>query len=155
MLKVNNVIVAVVEAKAESKNAENGLSQAKDYAQRLDVPIAFATNGNMILMYDRQIPKTELVDRFLSPEELYQVCREWKGLIDKNLSPLEYPHYLGGGKKPRAYQETAIRRVIEAILKGQKRILLTTATETGKTYVAFQITWKLIKSGYFSRVLFL
>jgi len=155
VLKVNNVIVAVVEAKAESKNAENGLSQAKDYAQRLDVPIAFATNGNMILMYDRQIPKTELVDRFLSPEELYQVCREWKGLIDKNLSPLEYPHYLGGGKKPRAYQETAIRRVIEAILKGQKRILLTTATETGKTYVAFQITWKLIKSGYFSRVLFL
>ena len=155
VLKVNNVIVAVVEAKAESKNAEDGLSQAKDYAQRLDAPVAFATNGHTILMYDRRIPKTEQIDKFPSSEELYQIYREWKGLIDKNLSPLEYPYYLGGGKRPRAYQETAIRKVIEAILRGQKRILLTMATGTGKTYTAFQITWKLIKSGYFSRVLFL
>jgi len=131
------------------------MSQARDYAQRLDVPIAFATNGHKILVYDRRIPKTEEIDRFLSPEETYQIYREWKGLENKNLSPLEYPYYISAGRKLRSYQETAVKRVIEAILKNQKRILLTMATGTGKTFTSFQIVWKLLKSNYFSRVLFL
>jgi len=155
VLKVNNVIVGVIEAKAEDKAAEKGLSQAKDYAERLDVPIAYATNGRQILMYDRRIPKTEIVDRFLSKEELYQIYKEWKGLEDKNLSPLEYPYYITAGKRLRSYQETAVKKVIEAIIKGQKRVLLTMATGTGKTFTSFQIVWKLLKSNYFSRVLFL
>lgn len=155
VLKVNNIIVAVIEAKKEEKSAEDGLSQARDYAQRLDVPIAYATNGHKILIYDRRIPKTEEVNNFLSPQELFEIYKEWKGLQNKNLSPLEYPSYISGGKKLRSYQETAIKKVIEAILKHQKRILLTMATGTGKTYTSFQIVWKLLKSGYFSRVLFL
>jgi len=155
VLKVNNVIVGVIEAKAEDKPAEKGLSQAKDYAERLDVPIAYATNGRQILMYDRRIPKTEIADRFLSKEELYQIYKGWKGLEDKNLSPLEYPYYITADKKLRSYQETAVKKVIEAIIKGQKRILLTMATGTGKTFTSFQIVWKLLKSNYFSRVLFL
>ncbi|WP_457622547.1 EcoAI/FtnUII family type I restriction enzme subunit R, partial [Persephonella sp.] len=155
VLKVNNVIIAVIEAKAEHKNAEEGLSQAKDYSQRLDVPIAFATNGHTILIYDRRIPKTEEIKEFLTPEELYKIYQEWKGLENKNLSPLEYPYYVSSGRKLRSYQETAVKRVIEAILKDQKRILLTMATGTGKTFTSFQIVWKLLKSNYFSRVLFL
>lgn len=155
VLKVNNVIVAVIEAKKEEKSAEDGMSQARDYAQRLDIPIAFATNGHEILMYDRRIPKTEKVDNFLSPEELYEIYKQWKGLEDKNLSPLEYSYYILPERKLRSYQEIAVKRVIEAILKGQKRILLTMATGTGKTFVSFQIVWKLLKSNYFSRVLFL
>ena len=155
VLKVNNVIVAVVEAKKEEKSAEDGISQARDYAQRLDVPIAYATNGHKILIYDRRIPKTEEVNEFLSPQELFEIYKEWKGLEDKNLSPLEYPSYISGGKKLRSYQETAVKKVIEAVLKEQKRILLTMATGTGKTFTSFQIVWKLLKSGYFSRVLFL
>lgn len=155
VLKVNNVIVSVIEAKSIDKSASDGISQAMDYAQRLDVPIAFATNGHEILMYDRRIPKTEKVDSFLSPEELYEIYKQWKGLEDKNLSPLEYPYYISPGRKLRSYQETAVKRVIETILKGKKRILLTMATGTGKTFVSFQIVWKLLKSNYFSRVLFL
>ena len=155
VLKVNNVIVAVVEAKKEEKSAEDGISQARDYTQRLDVPIAYATNGHKILIYDRRIPKTEEVNEFLSPQELFEIYKEWKGLEDKNLSPLEYPSYISGGKKLRSYQETAVKKVIEAVLKEKKRILLTMATGTGKTYTSFQIVWKLLKSGHFSRVLFL
>ncbi len=155
VLKVNNIIVAVVEAKKEEKSAEDGISQAKDYSQRLDVPIAYATNGHKILLYDRRIPKTEEVNEFLSPQELFEIYKEWKGLKDKNLSPLEYPSYISGGKKLRSYQETAVKKVIETVLKGQKRILLTMATGTGKTFTSFQIVRKLLKSGDFSRVLFL
>ncbi|ACV24088.1 EcoAI/FtnUII family type I restriction enzme subunit R [Methanocaldococcus fervens] len=155
VLKVNNIIVGVVEVKREDIPADKGLPQAIDYAKRLDVPIAYTTNGKEIIIYDRRIPKTERVDNFLSPKELYQIYKEWKGLEDKNLSPLEYPYYNDPTKKLRSYQETAIKRVIEAMLKGQKRILLTMATGTGKTFTSFQIVWKLIKSGFISRVLFL
>ncbi|WP_035587050.1 EcoAI/FtnUII family type I restriction enzme subunit R [Hippea jasoniae] len=155
VLKVNNIIVSVIEAKAEDKLAEEGLAQAKEYAELLDVPIAFSTNGKEILMYDRRLPKTQNIESFLSKDELFQIYKEWKNLIDKNLSPLEYPFYIAPDKKIRNYQEVAIRRVIEAILKNQKRILLTMATGTGKTFTSFQIVWKLIKSHYFSRILFL
>jgi type I restriction enzyme R subunit len=155
VLKVNNVIVGVIEVKKEDVPASKGLSQAIDYAKRLDVPIAYATNGREIIIYDRRIPKTERVDNFLSPKKLYQIYKEWKGLENKNLSPLEYPYYLDPNKKLRSYQEIAIKRVIEAMLKGQKRVLLTMATGTGKTFTSFQIVWKLIKSGFISRVLFL
>ncbi len=155
VLKVNNVIVCVIEAKSEEKPAEDGITQAKDYAELLDVPIAYATNGKEIILYDRRIPKTEKVNDYLSKNELYEIYKEWKGLIDKNISPLEYPFYTTPDKKLRNYQEVAMRRVIEAILKGQKRILLTMATGTGKTFTSFQVVWKLLKSHYFSRVLFL
>jgi len=154
VLKVNNIIVGVVEVKKEEKTAEEGEAQAKDYAQRLDVPIAYTTNGHKILVYDRRTLEFKEVNSFLSPEELFQIYKEFKGLPDK-LSPLEYPSYLTPDKRLRAYQETAIKNVVEAIVKGQRKVLLTMATGTGKTFVSFQIVWKLVQSNFFSRVLFL
>ena len=155
ILKVNNVIVGVVEVKKEEKSAEDGLAQAKDYSQRLDVPIAYSTNGHSIIVYDRRTMETKDVECFLSPSELYGIYLQFKGLQKENNSPLEHPEYLFPGKRMRAYQDTAVRRVIEAILKGRKKVLLTMATGTGKTFVSFQVVWKLVRSNYFSRVLFL
>ena len=157
VLKVNNIIVGVIEAKKYGKDAEDGLSQVKKYSKMLDVPIGYATNGRKIIVYDRRTKETKEVNEFLSPNELYAIYKEWKELNYNDLSPLEYPHYidLNTNKRVRGYQETAIRKVIESILKGQKRILLTMATGTGKTFTSFQIVWKLIKSNYMSRVLFL
>jgi len=155
VLKINNVIAGVIEVKAEHRKAEEGLSQARDYAQRLNVPISYATNGQTIIMYDRRTLEEKDIDSFLNPDELYQIYKEWKSLENINVSPLEYPKYIDPEYETRAYEETAVKNVLEAIVKGQKKILLTMATGTGKTYVSFQIVWKLLKSGYFSRVLFL
>ncbi len=154
VLRVNNIIVGVVEVKSEKKTAEKGVAQAKDYSQRLDVPIAYATNGHKILIYDRRTLGVKEVDSFLTPKELLRIYVEFKGLPDK-LSPLEYPTYLIPDKRLRAYQETAVKNVVEAILKNQRKVLLTMATGTGKTLVSFQIVWKLVQSNFFSRVLFL
>ena len=139
VLKVNNVIVGIVEAKKLDLPAEKGLSQAKDYAKRLDVPITYATNGKKIIIHDRRTLRTEIVDEYTTPEELYQIYREWKDLENKNLSPLEQPSYISSNKKLRSYQEKAVKRVLEAILKGQPRVLLTMATGTGKHLYPFQM----------------
>jgi type I restriction enzyme R subunit len=155
VLKVNNVIVGVVEAKRIGIQAEKGESQAKDYAKRLDVPITYATNGKRIILHDRRTFRTEIVNDFFSPEDLYQIYKESKDLEHRNISSLEYPYYISPGKKVRSYQDTAIKSVVEAIIKGQDKVLLTMATGTGKTFVSFQIVWKFLKSGFFSRVLFL
>lgn len=155
VLKVNNVIVGVVEVKEEHHRAEEGFKQAKDYAERLNVPISYATNGHTIIVYDRRTLEEKPVDNFLGPNELYQIYKEWRGLENVNISPLEYLEYINPEYEKRAYQETAVKNVIEAIVKGQRKVLLTMATGTGKTYVSFQIVWKFIKSGYFTRVLFL
>lgn len=155
VLKYNGIILAVVEVKREGRKASDGQSQAMNYSKRLDVPIAYYTNGHDIWVYDRRTLKHDEVDSFLSPEELLQIYKEYKGLKSDNLTPLEYPNYITGGKKTRSYQETAIRNVITSVLKGEKKALITMATGTGKTFTAFQICWKLIKSEHFSRVLFL
>ncbi|MFW6046436.1 MAG: EcoAI/FtnUII family type I restriction enzme subunit R [Candidatus Woesearchaeota archaeon] len=154
LLKVNNVIVGVVEVKKDTKNAEDGIAQAKDYAQRLDVPISFATNGSTILMYDRRTLQVTEVDSYLTPEELFTIYKEFKQLPE-NISPLEQPNFISPNTRLRSYQETAVKNVIESITKGNKKVLLTMATGTGKTFTSFQIVWKLIKSNYFTRILFL
>ncbi|WP_100222247.1 EcoAI/FtnUII family type I restriction enzme subunit R [Methanobacterium formicicum] len=155
VLKVNNVVIGVIEAKKESLPAEKGESQAKDYAKRLDVPISYATNGKRLILYDRRIPKKEIVTNYFTPDELYQIYKDYKDLENRNVSPLEHPYYIQADKKIRSYQDTAIKSVLESIVRGQSKILLTMATGTGKTFVSFQIVWKLVKSGYFSRILFL
>ena len=131
------------------------MSQAQDYAQRLDVPFAYISNGKTTYLYDRRTKKTEEGSTFLSPEEMYKAYVEWKGLESKNLSALEYPLYISGTKRLRAYQDTAIKEVVENIARGKKATLLTMATGTGKTFTAFQIVWKLVKSKSMHRVLFL
>jgi len=135
------------------------MQQAKGYAMDLDVLFAYSTNGHEIEEFDFTTNMQRSLDRFPSPEELWQRYTSHKlrnVVIKPEVNPLEVPYYyLPGGKKPWYFQEVAIKRVIEEILKGKRRLLLTMATGTGKTYVAFQVVWKLVKSGYFRRVLYL
>ena len=155
VLSYKNVVVAVLEAKAEDEDPMKHLSQVEDYGKRLDVPFAYISNGKTIHLHDRRTLKTKKVKDYLSPEEIYSAYIEWKGLSKAETDALNYPLHISGSKRPRSFQETAIKRVIENVLKGDKTTLLTMATGTGKTYVAFQIIWKLVKSKKFSRVLFL
>lgn len=137
-------MIAVVEAKAEYKNPRDGLQQAKEYAQILDLKFAYSTNGRGIVEYDFTSGIETDLDSFPSPEELWTRLNHCLGIrnndqIGKFLTPsLPLP-----GKQLRYYQEIAINRVIEAILAGKKRVLINMATGTGKTDVAFHICWKL------------
>ena len=135
--------IAVVEAKAEYKLPADGLQQAKDYAEILGVKFAYATNGHGIIEYDYFTGQERELDTFPSPDELWSRQRAAQGLDDDSLvEKLLTPSYIGD-KIPRYYQVIAINEALKAILQGQKRILLTMATGTGKTLVAFQICWKL------------
>ncbi len=155
VLSYKNLAVAVLEAKAEDEDPMKHLSQVQDYAKRLDVPFAYISNGKTTILHDRRTKKTEAVSNYLSPEDMYQAYLEWKGLGDKKLDALTYPLYLAGTRRPRAYQETAIKHTIEAFTNGKRAAILTMATGTGKTFAAFQIVWKLVKSKTIHRVLFL
>ncbi len=150
--------IAVVEAKAESEDHRSGIQRAKKYAEILQVPFAYSTNGHKIEEYDFINKKQTTLDRFPSPAELWERYSLWKfGRVlpfDKNKNPLLYPYNIFTNKKPRYYQIAAVRNVIEAFLKGQKRILLTMATGTGKTEVAFWVVWKLYNTGKIRRVLY-
>ena len=155
VLTYKNVILAVLEAKAEDKDPMKYLGQAQDYAKRLNVPFAYISNGKTTILHDRCTQKTEEVSDYLSPENMYQAYLEWRGLGDKKLDALTYPLHFAVSKKPRSYQESAIKNTIEAFANGKQVALLTMATGTGKTYAAFQIVWKLVKSKTIHRVLFL
>jgi len=155
ILKYKETVLAVIEAKAEDEDPEKHLSQAQDYAKRLDVPFAYISNGKKTILYDRRTKKTEHIKDYLSPEEIYQSYIEWRDLGEAKTDALNFPLHISGFKRPRAYQEVAIKAVVENIIKGNQKTLLTMATGTGKTYVAFQSIWKLVKSRHFSRVLFL
>ncbi len=131
--------IAVVEAKAEYKLPADGLQQAKDYAEILGVKFAYATNGHGIIEYDYFTGQERELDTFPSPDELWSRQRAAQGQDDDSLvEKLLTPSYIGD-KIPRYYQEIAINEALKAILQ----ILLTMATGTGKTLVAFQICWKL------------
>lgn len=135
--------IAVVEAKSCDRPAGDGLQQAKDYAEILGLKFAFATNGPEIIEFDYFTGKERVLSDFPTPDELWSRYRAGCGLEEDSSARLLSPSYHLSGKSPRYYQEIAINRVIQAILQGQRRILLTMATGTGKTVVAFQICWKL------------
>jgi type I restriction enzyme R subunit len=137
-------MIGIIEAKSAYRNAADGLQQAKDYAQTLGVKFAFATNGKTILEHNFLTGKETEIDRFPSPDELWNSLRQAEGIADDIMAErMLAPGYRVPGKPPRYYQEIAINRSIKAILSGKKRVLLTMATGTGKTLVAFQIIWKL------------
>lgn len=137
-------MIGIIEAKSAYRNAADGLQQAKDYAQTLGVKFAFATNGKTILEHNFITGKETEIDRFPSPDELWTRLRQAEGITDDVVAErILAPGYRVPGKPPRYYQEIAINRSIKAILSGKKRVLLTMATGTGKTLVAFQIIWKL------------
>ena len=153
--------IAVVEAKDNNHSIGAGMQQALKYAEALDVPFAFSSNGDGFIFHDRTgdaaTMETELtLDEFPSSDELWQRYCQWKGFSNAALSTVETPYYDdGSGRTPRYYQANAINRTIEAVVKGQNRILLVMATGTGKTYTAFQIIWRLWKSRQKKRILFL
>jgi len=135
--------IAVVEAKAEYKLPGDGLQQAKNYAEILGLKFAYSTNGHGIIEFDYFTGQERELDTFPSPDELWRRFRKAQGLEDDSLAEkLLTPTYIGD-KIPRYYQEIAINEALKSLLLGQKRILLTMATGTGKTLVAFQICWKL------------
>lgn len=138
--------IAVVEAKAEYKTPGTGLQQAKDYAEILDLKFAYATNGKGIIEFDYLTGRERELDAFPTPEELWERLRDGRGVDADSAERLLTPSHHLSGKSPRYYQEVAINRVVEAVSREQRRILLTMATGTGKTMVAFQICWKLWNS---------
>jgi hypothetical protein len=136
--------LAVVEAKTEYKTAAQGLQQAKQYAEMLGLKFAYATNGPEIVEFDYFTGKQTNVANYPTPDALFQRFRRGKSLtndtqVQQLLTPINFTLRQG----ERYYQEIAINRAVEAIVTGKRRILLTMATGTGKTPVAFQICWKL------------
>jgi type I restriction enzyme R subunit len=135
--------IAVVEAKADYKLPGDGLAQAKDYAETLDIKFAYSTNGTGIIEFDFLTGKETELSQFPSPQELWQRLNQAANLSEKQQEQLLEGFNLQSGKIPRYYQEIAINRVVAATIANTPRILLTMATGTGKTVVAFQICWKL------------
>jgi len=138
--------LAVVEAKEISLPAETGVQQAREYAEILGLKFAYATNGHRIIEIDYTTGTEREVHRYATPDELFSRLTAATQLPRTSATHLLEPFNLASGKVPRYYQRIAIDRAIEAILQGQKRILATLATGTGKTCVAFQICWKLWSS---------
>ena len=153
-----NIPLAIVEAKKSRLSMSAGMQQAIAYAQLLDVPFSFSSNGDGFVFRDATLATGVLeqnltLEEFPSPQELWRRYCAWKGWSDEEsrIAGFDYaPH-----KTPRYYQLNAVNRAVEAIAAGQNRVLLVMATGTGKTYTAFQIIWRLWKSGAKKRILFL
>lgn len=160
--------LAIVEAKDNNHPVGYGMQQALDYANDLDVPFVFTSNGDSFMFHDKtglilgdKVQQEISLDSFPSPETLENYYRQYRGTEGVPGAQLVASHYHddGSGKRPRYYQRIAINRTIEAIAKGQKRILLVMATGTGKTFTAAQIIWRYWKTpsptGKQKRILFL
>lgn len=156
-----NIPLALIEAKDNKQPMGAGMQQALEYAETLDIPFVFASNGDGFAFHDRTgtgeaVETTLALDAFPSPGELWQRYAAWKGLTPEGEEIVLEDYYDdGSGKQPRYYQVNAVNSAMEAIATGQSRILLVMATGTGKTYTAFQIIWRLWKGGHKKRILFL
>ena len=157
-----NIPLAVVEAKDNNHTVRAGIQQAISYAEMLDVPFAYSSNGDGFIEHDRLVvsgarEREIALNEFPSPQELWRRYCLAKGIEDGTEKQIYAQDYYPSpdNKTPRYYQLTAINRTIEAIAKGQDRILLVMATGTGKTFTAFQIIWRLWKAGAKKRILFL
>lgn len=158
----DNYPIAVVEAKDHKHAPADGLQQAIDYAHDLDLPFAYASNGEQFVEHDMNtgMECTIDMDKFPTPLSLRERHRQWmyqnRNLSDEGAQLLDIPYYSDSDSfPPRYYQRIAINKVIEAVACGQNRILLVMATGTGKTYTAFQIIHRLHASGRFNRILYL
>ena len=160
ILTYKGVKLAVVEAKSDEKDVSEGVAQAKQYAKMLNIRFTYATNGDKIYAMDMETGEEQEVSAYPTPDELWTWtfgdADEWRDKFN------EQPLFNNGTKNPRYYQEIAINKTLAAIAAGKDRILLTLATGTGKTYIAFQIAWKLFqtkwnvkKTGNRPRILFL
>lgn len=156
-----NIPIALIEAKDNNCSVGDGIQQALEYAEALNIPYVFSSNGDGFVFHDRtgkseQKEVTLSLDAFPSPADLWGRYRTWKGLAPEEEALILEDYYdYGSGKSPRYYQVNAVNAAMEAIAKGKDRILLVMATGTGKTYTAFQIIWRLWKAGRKKRILFL
>jgi type I restriction enzyme R subunit len=161
VLYMGHFPIALIEAKHNFKAAGDGMQQALDYATTLDIPFVFSSNGKGFVLHDRtgtslQLETTLALDAFPSPAQLWSRYLAWKGLTPAQEQVVTQPYFDdGSGKEPRYYQRNAVNAAVQAIAKGQNRVLLVMATGTGKTYTAFQIIWRLWKAGQKKRILYL
>lgn len=157
----SNKPIAVVEAKDNNHRVGDGLQQALRYAEILQIPFVFSSNGDGFRFHDRsgtyaKVEQDLDLDQFPSPEELWQRYKQWQKVDDASEDLLTSSYFeTVGGKEPRYYQQLAVNRTIEAIARGQKRCLLVMATGTGKTFTVFNIIWRLWKTKTARRILFL
>lgn len=157
-----NIPIAIIEAKQNKFSVGHGIQQALTYAELLDIPCVFSSNGDGFVFHDRSGLSAHLVSEldiseFPSPEKLWEHYKKYKGITsEESEKVISQDYYLdASGRRPRYYQQIAINRTVEAIAEGQNRVLLVMATGTGKTYTAFQIIHRLWKSGTKKRILFL
>lgn len=157
-----NLPIAIIEAKDNKKPVGHGMQQALDYAEILQIPFVFTSNGDSFVFHDKtnvngKLEEELTLDEFPSPESLWAKYLKFKNLeAPKAKDIVEKEYYLDtSGMTPRYYQQNAVNRTIEAIAAGQKKIILVMATGTGKTYTAFNIIYRLWKSGVKKRILFL
>ena len=158
-----NIPIAVIEAKDNKHSVGAGIQQALDYAEILDIPFVFSSNGDAFLFHDRTVTSGDIeielaLNAFPSPAALWEKYRSFKDIQDAAEPVVSQDYFAdGSGRAPRYYQQIAINRTVEAIAKreGDNRHLLVMATGTGKTYVAFQIIYRLWRSGLKKRILFL
>lgn len=143
LLKYKNVNLAIIEAKRLDKHPTEGLQQAINYAEKLKVKFVYATNGKQVYEFDLSTGKGDYIDSFPTPDEIYN--RSFENLTPVKEELLSVPFYLTGDKQPRYYQENAVNKAVEAIANKKPRVLLTLATGTGKTFIAFQIVYKLFQ----------
>jgi len=157
-----NIPIAIIEAKDNKHKVGDGMQQALEYSEILQIPFVFTSNGDSFVFHDKtktsgQVEQEISLDDFPSPELLWQKYSQKEGLDKPEVQELVTQDYYldDSGMSPRYYQQNAINRTVEAIAKGQNRILLVMATGTGKTYTAFNIIWRLWKNGTKKRILFL
>ncbi|OQK15722.1 hypothetical protein AU255_16060 [Methyloprofundus sedimenti] len=156
-----NMPLAIIEAKKNTLPIAAGMQQGLSYADLLEVPFIFSSNGDGFIFHDKtglssQVEQELSLEQFPSHTELWQKYQQWKGYQAQELETITQDYYEdGSGKSPRYYQVHAINKMVEAVVKGEDRALLVMATGTGKTYTAFQIIWRLWKADIKKRILFL
>lgn len=144
LLHYQGINLAIVEAKKEDVNYKQGLQQAIDYAKTLNVDYVYSTNGHNILEYHIPTGQSQDIDKFPTPRELFE--RKYPNINKVRQNVVTQEFFADGTKTPRYYQKIAVQKTIDAISSGQVRILLTLATGTGKTYIAFQIAYRLLEA---------
>jgi type I restriction enzyme R subunit len=144
LLTYQNTNLAIVEAKSEDKDPLDGLQQSINYAQKLKIDYVYSTNGHKIYEHCLIDGNGKYIDNYPSPTELFN--RKYGELKDKQKDIVTHPFHIEGNMKPRFYQQIAVQKTIEELANGNDRVLLTLATGTGKTYIAFQIVYRLFQS---------
>ena len=161
VLYISGIPVAIVEAKDNNQTIKAGIQQALKYSNLMDIPFVFSSNGDGFYFHDKTVNVGDIetslsLDDFPTPKFLWEKYKIFKGIKTETEEKIILQDYFtDSDRKPRYYQQIAINRTVEAVAKGQKRIILVMATGTGKTYTAFQIAYRLFKSKSKRKILFL